>query len=245
MDNQIIWESGKEELIAQEAEKEAPVFYGLQRNPNEQPIFLWNKDLFYFKNGNFKTKKYSAWGKILYRKNHQKTRSDIEEVYSNVKIIKVIKVKNVETHGKDFMEEIVVKRANEKAYIISEFDYKYLNKNDTKDIYLIYQIKINLTALTLVIPSIEALEHYTIIIGFFISIVYENIKKERKVTNIHELPKFFDATLKRVLKKIEKILLAANHGFKEPPLSEEHKEVMELCEAEIKERLKFRSQMRR
>ncbi|GKC80797.1 hypothetical protein Tco_1131571 [Tanacetum coccineum] len=218
MDNQIIWESRKEELIAQEAEKEAPVFYGPQRNPNEQPIFLWNKDLFYFKNGNFETKKY---------------------------IIEVIKVKNVETHGKDFMEEIVVKRANEKAYIISEFDYKYLNKNDTKEIYLIYQIKINLIALTLVIPGIEALEHYIIIIGFFISIVYENIKKERKVTNIHELPKFFDATLKRVLKKIEKILLAANHGFKEPPLSEEHKEVMELCEAEIKERLKFRRHMRR
>ncbi|GJY05969.1 hypothetical protein Tco_0371909 [Tanacetum coccineum] len=66
-------------------------------------------------------------------------------------------------------------------------------------------------------------------------------ERKGKVTNIHELPKFFDATLKRVLKKIEKILLAANHGFKEPPLSEEHKEVMELCEAEINERLKIQN----
>nr|GEW10721.1 hypothetical protein [Tanacetum cinerariifolium] len=184
------------------------------------------------------------------RKNHQKTRSDLVEVYSNVKIIEVIRVKNVETHGKDFMEETVVKRANEKAYIILESDYKYLNKNDTKDIYLMclkrevdhtnallnslivfikgcviwervhdyqlriesYQIKINLTVLTLVIPGIEALEPYTIIIGSFIRIV--------------------------VLKKIKKILLAANHGFKEPPLSEEHKELMELYEVEIKEHLK-------
>ncbi|GJZ14786.1 hypothetical protein Tco_0550463 [Tanacetum coccineum] len=160
------------------------------------------------------------------------------------------KVENVETYGQDFMEEIMVKRANEKADIFSKSDYKYLNKNDIEDMVHDYQlgiesyhIKINLTAGTLVYPGIEALEPYTIITDPFISIAYENNKKERRVMNIHELPKFCKAN--RVLNKIEKILLKAKHGLKEPPLSKEHKEVMELFEGEIDERLKFRRHVRK
>ncbi|GJY88687.1 hypothetical protein Tco_0503315 [Tanacetum coccineum] len=135
MENQIVWESREQKLIPQEPEKEALVFLSPQRNPNEPPRFLWNKDLFYLKNG----------------------------------------------------------------------------KTETKN----YQIKINLTAPTFFIPGIEAIEHDTIITGPFIGIVYENSKKERRVMNIHELQKFCDATLNRILKRIEKVLLAAiaNHGF--------------------------------
>ncbi|GKD63360.1 hypothetical protein Tco_1305468, partial [Tanacetum coccineum] len=108
-----------------------------------------------------------------------------------------------------------------------------------------YQVKINLTAPTLVIPGIEALEPYTITTHPFIGIMYENNKKGRRVMNIHVQPKFCDATFNRVLKIIEKIILEAKHSFKEPPLSEEHKEVMELFEGEINELLKLRRQMRK
>ncbi|GKB18211.1 hypothetical protein Tco_0852134 [Tanacetum coccineum] len=120
-------------------------------NPNEPPMFLWNKDLFYLNHGNTEAKKYilslhkihvtpfleddleelltrwvdkvfkrfneeaclsikcwkSSWAKIVYRMKHYKVRTDHREVYSNQKIVEVIKS-----------------------------DYKYLNKNDIEDMYL-------------------------------------------------------------------------------------------------------------
>ncbi|GJR88868.1 hypothetical protein Tco_0212879 [Tanacetum coccineum] len=75
--------------------------------------------------------------------------------------------------------------------------------------------------------------------------MYENNKKERRVMNIDELSKFYDATLNRVLKKVEEIPLVARHGFKEPPLTNEHKEVMRFFKEEIKELLNFSRKMRR
>nr|GFC76107.1 hypothetical protein [Tanacetum cinerariifolium] len=90
-----------------------------------------------------------------------------------------------------------------------------------------------LTTPTLVIPSIEQLEPYTIITDPFIGIVYENSKKEMRVVNIDEFPKFCSATLSRVLKKVEEINVEACYGFKDPPLSKEDQEVMEFFEEQI------------
>ncbi|GKE35971.1 hypothetical protein Tco_1455293, partial [Tanacetum coccineum] len=56
MENQIVWES-RQEYIRQPIPKPL-VFYGPQRNPNEPPRYLYNKDLFFLKNGNTKDKKY-------------------------------------------------------------------------------------------------------------------------------------------------------------------------------------------
>ncbi|GKC11752.1 hypothetical protein Tco_1008534 [Tanacetum coccineum] len=58
LNNQIVWENREGDLIPQVLEKEAPVFYDPQRNPNKPLMFLWNKDLFYLNNGNTKAKKY-------------------------------------------------------------------------------------------------------------------------------------------------------------------------------------------
>ncbi|GKG32709.1 hypothetical protein Tco_0430219, partial [Tanacetum coccineum] len=49
-------ESKEEDLMI--PQKEAPVFFGPQRDPNEPPWYLYNKDLFYLKHGNSETKKY-------------------------------------------------------------------------------------------------------------------------------------------------------------------------------------------
>ncbi|GKC28838.1 hypothetical protein Tco_1036132 [Tanacetum coccineum] len=57
LNNQIVWENTKEELIPHIPKKEALVFFGLQRYPNEPLMFLWNKDFFYLKNGNTEVKK--------------------------------------------------------------------------------------------------------------------------------------------------------------------------------------------
>ncbi|GKD63408.1 hypothetical protein Tco_1305516 [Tanacetum coccineum] len=108
-----------------------------------------------------------------------------------------------------------------------------------------YQIKINLTAPTFTISDIEKLVPYSIITDHFIGIVYENSKNEKRVMDIEELPKFCDATLKKVLKKVWEINTEARYGYKDPPLSAEDKEVMGFFEEEIQKRLKHKDHMRR
>ncbi|GJY36325.1 RNA-directed DNA polymerase, eukaryota [Tanacetum coccineum] len=102
------------------------------------------------------------------------------EVYSNQKIVEVIRVNKEQGYEQDFMEEIVVKWANGKAYIFSKSDYKYLNKKDIEDMKEFmttswgiesYQIKINLTTPTFTISDIEKLVPYFIITDHFIGIV--------------------------------------------------------------------------
>ncbi|GKE35665.1 hypothetical protein Tco_1454987 [Tanacetum coccineum] len=54
--NQIVWESRQEDI--RRSKPKALVFYGPQRNPNEPPRYLYNKDLFFLMNGNTEEKKY-------------------------------------------------------------------------------------------------------------------------------------------------------------------------------------------
>ncbi|GJT11282.1 hypothetical protein Tco_0858324 [Tanacetum coccineum] len=60
-----------------------------------------------------------------------------EEVYSNSKIIQVIKTYWELGHEHKFITEIVARRANECIVSITEPDYKNLNKNDIEDMYLL------------------------------------------------------------------------------------------------------------
>nr|GEY44049.1 integrase, catalytic region, zinc finger, CCHC-type, peptidase aspartic, catalytic [Tanacetum cinerariifolium] len=71
------------------------------------------------------------------------------------------------------------------------------------------------------------------------------VTKKRRVMDIDELQKFYDATLYKVLKNVREITIEARHGFKYPPLSKKDKELMILFEEEIEERLKYRRQIRR
>ncbi|GJY86336.1 hypothetical protein Tco_0500362 [Tanacetum coccineum] len=71
----------------------------------------------------------------------------------------------------------------------------------------IYQYKINLTAPTLIIPGIEKLESNSIISDLFIGI--------------------------KILEKVLKINRESRLGFKDSPLSDVEKEVMEMLEEEI------------
>ncbi|GJZ47860.1 hypothetical protein Tco_0601692 [Tanacetum coccineum] len=60
-----------------------------------------------------------------------------EEVYSNSKIIQVIKTYWELGHEHKFITEIVARRANECIVSITEPDYKNLNKNNIEDMYLL------------------------------------------------------------------------------------------------------------
>ncbi|GKC48267.1 hypothetical protein Tco_1065989 [Tanacetum coccineum] len=107
MENQVMWESKQEDL--KRPQPEHLVFYGPQRNLNEPPRYLYNKDLFFLKNGNSEDKK----------------------------IVKVVRVTTEEQYGLNFMQQIIMMRESDKLGCFSKGDFKYLNKNDIEDIYQI------------------------------------------------------------------------------------------------------------
>ncbi|GKD60967.1 hypothetical protein Tco_1298476, partial [Tanacetum coccineum] len=75
--------------------------------------------------------------KIFYIRKQKEPRKPKEEVYSKSKIIQVIKTYWESDHEHKFITEIVARRANECIVSITEPDYKNLNKNDIKDMYLL------------------------------------------------------------------------------------------------------------
>ncbi|GJV64835.1 retrovirus-related pol polyprotein from transposon TNT 1-94 [Tanacetum coccineum] len=75
--------------------------------------------------------------KIFYIKRQKEPRKPKEVVYSNLKIIQVIKMYWELGHEHKFITKIVARRANECIVSITEPDYKNLNKNDFKDMYLL------------------------------------------------------------------------------------------------------------
>ncbi|GKD93765.1 hypothetical protein Tco_1373602, partial [Tanacetum coccineum] len=78
--------------------------------------------------------------KIFYIRKQKEPGKPKEEVYLNSKIIHVIKTYWELAHEHKFITEIVTKRANECIVSITEPDYKNLNKNDIKDMYLLIMI---------------------------------------------------------------------------------------------------------
>ncbi|GKA21955.1 retrovirus-related pol polyprotein from transposon TNT 1-94, partial [Tanacetum coccineum] len=75
--------------------------------------------------------------KIFYIKKQKELGKPKEEVYSNSKIIQVIKTYWELGHEHKFITEIVARRANECIVSITDPDYKKLNKNDIEDMYLL------------------------------------------------------------------------------------------------------------
>ncbi|GJZ36163.1 hypothetical protein Tco_0581980 [Tanacetum coccineum] len=141
------------------------------------------------------------------------------------------------------MEEIIVKRDDNKPYSFSEADFKYLNKNDIEDIYYLclngkvnyqYQIKVNLTAPTLTIHGIDELNRYSIIDVPFVRIIYENNKKERRIMGLSEIPKLCDTTLDKVLKEVKLKIVESRYKLKTPLLSDLDFKIMETKGSAIK-----------
>ncbi|GJS71784.1 hypothetical protein Tco_0704625 [Tanacetum coccineum] len=66
-----------------------------------------------------------------------------------------------------------------------------------------YQVKVNLTAPTLTFPGIEAYEPYSIVDKLTTGLIYLNSKNEKRAMYLVEIVKFFDATLKKVLKEVK------------------------------------------
>ncbi|GJZ84590.1 hypothetical protein Tco_0649929 [Tanacetum coccineum] len=93
-----------------------------------------------------------------------------------------------------------------------------------------YQIKINLTAPTLTILGIKNLALYSTTDEPFVGVVYENNKKEKRVMRLLDIPKFYDATLERVLKEVSLIVFEARYKLNNISLGELDKYILELME---------------
>ncbi|GKC34389.1 hypothetical protein Tco_1046773, partial [Tanacetum coccineum] len=161
-----------------------------------------------------------------------KTRSDPDELFTNRKIVDIVRVRHHEVYGHDQIDEVIVRRNNDKFYAFAQSDdFKYLNKNDIEDTYYIVLRRKILCILSLVFR--------------LLALFYENNKNEKRVMDINELHKFSDAALKRVLRKISVINMEARHRIVKISLSNKDKELMALPEEDIEERLKYHLQMRR
>ncbi|GJV87844.1 hypothetical protein Tco_1531782 [Tanacetum coccineum] len=201
-------ESREEDLKVHE--KDASIFYGPQRNPNEPPRFYIIKQ--------------------------RKERSDPKEVLSDHKIIEVVIITTDEKHGLDFMEEIIMKRDDNQPYRFTEADFKYLNKDDIEDMYyLCLNMKVNFSGnqklsdqsqphiTTLTILGIENLTLYSAITEPVVGIAYENSEKKKRFMGLIEIPKFYDATLERVVKEVSLVLCEAHYKLNNRSLSKSDK----------------------
>ncbi|GKD87801.1 hypothetical protein Tco_1358955 [Tanacetum coccineum] len=189
---------------------------------------------------------------------HQETkrlRKPKEVVYSNLKIVQIIKTYWELGHEYKFITEIVARRANGSIVSITESDYKNLNKNDIEDMYLLivnnklgvesYQQKVNLTAPTITFPGIEKYKVFFIVSEPVYGIIYKNRKKEKRVMRHQKVLKFCDVTLKRVFEGLKSYNNDVKHGYVTLSLSNEDAEYLQLFEEEIEERLMHHDQMRR
>ncbi|GJX10601.1 hypothetical protein Tco_0200460 [Tanacetum coccineum] len=185
--------------------------------------------------------------KIFYIRKKKKPGKPKEEIYSNSKIVKVIKTYWELGHEHKFIIVIVARRANDCIVSITEPDYKNLNKNDIEDIYLLIMNgkKVNLTAPTMTFPGIEDHEMFSIIYEPVHGIIYKNSKKEKRVMRHSEIHKFCDATLNRVLEGLKSYNNDVKYGYVQKDLTKDETEYLKLFEEEIEERLKHRRQMRR
>ncbi|GJW10851.1 hypothetical protein Tco_1576678 [Tanacetum coccineum] len=78
----------------------------------------------------------NLWARQSYIKGQLKKRAYPNKVYSDQRIVDVIKIQYDPGHEQEFMKEIVVKRADGEYSSFSELDYKYLHKNNIEDMYL-------------------------------------------------------------------------------------------------------------
>ncbi|GJU78366.1 hypothetical protein Tco_1275436 [Tanacetum coccineum] len=122
-----------------------------QRDPETPALSLINQDLLYLKKGSSGPEKIvlslHKFPAIIFKDDNIEERTSRwkqkdpgkpkDEVYSNSKIIQVIKTYWELGHEHNFITEIVARRANECIVSITELDYNNLNKNDIEDMYLL------------------------------------------------------------------------------------------------------------
>ncbi|GJU55888.1 hypothetical protein Tco_1229602 [Tanacetum coccineum] len=123
------------------------------------------------------------------------------DVYSTKRILAVTHVKVMRKHGYRYLEEIVVRRADNELYRFKEGDFPRLWINDIKDMLILV---INVTKPDTTRPDLRKRHPYTPYKdpqGF----IYVNDFERNRLMRTDELYKFSDDTLNRLLTSLEDI----------------------------------------
>ncbi|GJU39577.1 hypothetical protein Tco_1192534 [Tanacetum coccineum] len=169
---------------------------------------------------------------IFYIKKQKEPRKPKEVVYSNSKIVQIIKTYWEPGHKHKFITYIIARRENGSIVSITKSDYKNLNKNDIKDMYLlIVNGNVEDYAETGLLWSlsgvhIEKYKVFSIVSEPVYGIIYKSSKKEKRVTRHQEIHKFCDATLKGVLEGLKSYNNDVKHGYVTLSLSKEDAEYL-------------------
>ncbi|GJT46667.1 hypothetical protein Tco_0955382 [Tanacetum coccineum] len=224
-------------------------------------MYLVNKDLFYLMNRNSKMRKYV----LSLHKIHvfPFLKNDLEELNTRWEIV----VKRVDGDYSSFSKsdyKYLHKNDIEDMYLMCmNGKIKYQEIGILKSLIVFigsnviwervhgyqlslesYQLKVNLMAPKLTFPSIKEKKSYTITSLPFVGLIYDNIKKVKRIMIVDEIPKFCNVMLKRVLKEVKKINLNVKHGYANPPLNKEDAEFMVLYKEYILECLRHQDPMR-
>ncbi|GJS23625.1 hypothetical protein Tco_0452257 [Tanacetum coccineum] len=167
--------------------------------------------------------------KIFYIRKQKEPGKPKEEIYSNSKIVQVIKTYWELGHEHKFITEIVARRANDCIVSITEPDYKNLNKNDIEDIYLlIMNGKVPDYADTGLLWSLSVFIRS--------SVIWERV---------HDFQLGIESYHIKVLEGLKSHNNDIKYGYVQKDLTKDETEYLKLFEEEIKERLKHQRQMRR
>ncbi|GKA35915.1 hypothetical protein Tco_0722406 [Tanacetum coccineum] len=191
--------------------------------------------------------------KIFYIRRQKEPGRPKEEIYSNSKIVQVIKTYWELGHEHKFITEIMARRANDCIVSITDPGYKNLDKNDIEDMYLLivnnkvpdYANTGLLWSLSVFIRRIEKYDVFSIVYEPVHGIIYTNSKKEKRVMRHSEIHKFCDATLRRTLEGLKSYNNDVKYGYVQKELTNDEVEFLKLFEEEIEVQLNYRDQMRR
>ncbi|GJU19491.1 hypothetical protein Tco_1152833 [Tanacetum coccineum] len=232
----------KEILVSPHPRKTTPLVQSCQRDPEAPALSLINQDLLYLKKGSSghekivlslhkfpaiifndddieeQTSRWNPHAKIFYIKRQKEPGKPKEDVYSNLKIIQVIKTYWELGHEHKFITEIVARRGNECIVSITEPDYKNLNKND---ILLIMNGKVPDYAKTGLLWSLSVFIRS--------SVIWERV---------HD----FQLEIEKGLQSYNNDV---KYGYVQKELTNDEVEYLKLFKEDIEVRLKYRNQMRR
>ncbi|GJZ56445.1 hypothetical protein Tco_0611638 [Tanacetum coccineum] len=65
------------------------------------------------------------------------SKGDRRAVQTHMRILSVVRIEVFSMYGYDYMKKIILRRANLKAYVIAERDFKYMYPSDFEELYLL------------------------------------------------------------------------------------------------------------
>nr|GEX80934.1 hypothetical protein [Tanacetum cinerariifolium] len=210
----IVWESRKEILVSPHPRKTTP----LVLRPKKIVLSLYKFPKVFFIDDDTEERT-SKWVNKCVKKFNLYARYGVEH-WKNPHA-KIFYIRKQKEPGKP--KEIIARRANDCIVLITEPDFKNLNKNDTEDMYL------------LIMNEKLGIKSYQ----------QKNSKKEKRVMRHSEIHKFCDATLNRVLEGLKIYNNDVRYGYNQRDPTKHEVEYLKLFEEDIEDRLKYRRQMRR